>query len=303
MEYKKLPDLKGWAALRAVVEKGGVSAAAMALNIGQPAVTKRLRALDECYGLALTERVGSRLRLTEAGEKVYLLAVQTLDRQLSLRTEMQDLTAGKTHLHLECTFAIGEHFLPGFLLRFAELYPKYKTDSRLAYSRRIEFHLTSGIADLALMERAPDHPDLMIQKWKDDELWLVCGPEHPLFGESEISRKRLAGLSYVLREQKSALRQDMDEALELIGLGDLNVVLEVGSTNTLIDVLTPSPHVSFLPRFAVREEVKAGKMHHIEVEGFKITRKLWIARHCDNLNHPVADAFIAMIRDDVKPSS
>ena len=45
MEYKNLPDIRGWAALRAAVEKGGVSTAAKALNVGQPAVTKRLRAL------------------------------------------------------------------------------------------------------------------------------------------------------------------------------------------------------------------------------------------------------------------
>jgi len=297
MEYKNLPDLRGWAALKAVVEKGGVSAAALALNIGQPAVTKRLRALDDCYGVPLTERVGSRLRLTEAGEKVYMLAVQTLDRQLSLNSEMQDLASGKTHLHLEVTFAIGDHFLPEYLLRFAELHPEYKIDSRLAYSRRIELHLSSGIADLALLERAPDHPDLMIQKWKEDELWLVCGPKHPLFGQESIPVGRLADLSYVLREQKSSLRQDLDDALGRAGAGELNVVLEVGSTDTLVDVLLPSPHASFLPRFVVEERVAAGKLHRIQVEDLRIMRTLWIARHCDNLNHPVADAFIALIRE------
>jgi len=298
MEYKNLPDLRGWAALRAVVEKGGVSAAAHALNIGQPAVTKRLRALDTCYGVPLSERVGGRLRLTEAGEKVYVLAVQALDRQMALRSEMQDLAAGHTHLHLEVTFAIGDHFLPDYLLRFAELHPQYKVDSRLAYSRRIELHLTSGIADLALLERAPDHPDLMIQKWKEDELWLVCGPVHPLFGTESIPVGRLAELTYVLREQKSSLRQDLDDALGRAGAGELNVVLEVGATDTLVDVLLPSAHASFLPRFVVAEQLVAGNLHRIQVEGLRIMRTLWIARHCDNLNHPVADAFIALIRGE-----
>jgi DNA-binding transcriptional LysR family regulator len=297
MEYQNLPDLRGWAALRAVVDRGGVSAAAQALSIGQPAVTKRLRALDEAYGLPLTEKVGGRLRLTDAGEKVYLLAVQTLDRQMALRNEIQDIARGKTHLHLEVTFAIGDHFLPKFLLQFAERYPHYKVDSRLAYSRRIHTHLASGLCDLALLERAPDHPDLMIQKWMDDELWLVCGPNHPLFGEEMIPIAMLLDMTYVMRERASSPRRDLEEALGRIGIHDLNIVLEVGSTDTLVDVLMPSMHASFLPRFVVEQEVEAGTLHRIKVHGLRIMRTLWIARHRDTLNNPVADAFIGLIRD------
>jgi len=51
MEYRSLPDLRNLATLKAVVEQGGVAEAGRVLNIGQPAVTKRLRALDACYGL------------------------------------------------------------------------------------------------------------------------------------------------------------------------------------------------------------------------------------------------------------
>jgi len=55
MEYKNLPDLKGLATLKAVVELGGVEQAAHKLYVGQPAVTKRLRALDVCYGIPLMQ--------------------------------------------------------------------------------------------------------------------------------------------------------------------------------------------------------------------------------------------------------
>jgi len=296
MEYKRLPDIKGWAALRAVVERGSVSAAAQALNIGQPAVTKRLRTLEDCYGLSLTVRSGGRLRLTEAGEKVYLLAVQTLDRQLSLRHELRDMALGRTTLHLDVTIAIGEHFLPRFLVRFSEKFPKYRIDSRLVYSRQIQTNLASGLSDLALLERAPDHPDLLVQKWMEDELLLVCGPRHPLSDENRIPAAMLHDLSYVLREPGSSPRRDLDEALERFGFGELDVVLEVGSTDAIVDVLTPGSHVSFLPKFAVIEDIEAGRLHHIKVSGFRIMRTLWIAQHRDNIDHPVADALISVIR-------
>lgn len=297
MEYKNLPDIRGWAALRAVVEMGGVSAAAGALGVGQPAVTKRLRALEACYGLPLTERVGGRLHLTKAGEKVYLLAGQMLDRQFSLRHELEDLARGKTTLHLEVTLAIGEHFLPGFLLKFANRYPQYRVDSRLNYGRQIQTELANGIADLALLERAPDHPDLLVQKWMEDELLLICGPQHPLANEDMIAPAMLPDLSYVLREPGSSARLDLEEALERIGLRELDVAFEVGSTDALVNVLMPGTHVSFVQRFAVIDDVEAGRVHHIKVSGFRIMRTLWIARHRNNIDHPVADALISVIRE------
>ncbi|MBT3237504.1 MAG: LysR family transcriptional regulator [Rhodospirillaceae bacterium] len=298
MEYKNLPDIRGWAALRAVIERGSVSDAAHVLNIGQPAVTKRLRALEESYGESLTERVGGRMQLTKAGEKVYLLAVQTLDKQLALRRELLDLAKGRTTLHLDVTIAIGEHLLPHLLLSFSESHPDFRIDSRLVYGRQIQNDLASGLADLALMERPPDHPDLMVQKWMDDELLLVCGPRHPLANEDMIPIAMLPDLSYVLRERGSSPRVDLDEALTRIGLSELDVALEVGSTDTIIEVLMPGSHVSFLPRFAVIDDIKRDRLHHIKVDAFRIMRTLWIARHRDNIAHPVADAFIDIMRKD-----
>lgn len=296
MEYSNLPDLNGWATLRAVVEKGGVSAAAEALNVGQPAVTKRLRALETCYGVSLMERVSGRLRLTPAGEKVYLLAVQTLDRERALQDELLNLAHGRNSMRLEVTFSIGEHLLPDLLFQFAELYPGYKVDSRMAYSRNIQSHLATGLADLALMESAPDHPDVLVQKWADDELWLVCGASHPLVATDMLPVEQLTTLQYVLREKRSSSRESLDEALGSIGISDLNIALEVGSTDTIVEMLARGRHVSFLPRFAVEDKIGEGDLFHIKVTGFRILRTLWIARNRSNLDHPVAEAFIDMLR-------
>lgn len=293
MEYKNLPDIRGWAALKAVIEQGGVTAAARALGVGQPAITKRLRALEQCYGTNLLEKVSGRLKLTEAGEKVYLLAVQTLERQLALH---EQLAQGKNSLRLEVTFSIGEHLLPEILLQFAELYPHYTVQTRMAYSRKIQSHLANDVADLALMETAPDHPDILVQKWVDDELWLVCSTAHPHAGTQLLPLDQLTDLSFVLREKRSSARTVLDHALQGIGLEDLKIAMEVGSTDTIVEILSRGHHVSFLPKFAVINEVVKGDLYHIKVKGFRIMRTLWIARHRHNMDHQVADALIEILR-------
>ncbi len=297
MEYRDLPELGGWAALRAVVEKGGVNEAAKALHIGQPAVTKRLRALEESYGVALTERVGGRLRLTPAGERVYQLAVHTLDRQMILREELSALSQGKNSLQLEATSSIGEHLLPDLLLAFAEKHPEYKVSTRMRYSRQIQAHLAAGVVDLALLEIAPDHPDILVQKWMEDELWLVCGPKHPLAGSGMVAVEKLRDLSFVLRERNSASRETMETALRGIGVEKLKVAMEVGSGDAIMEILMRGRHVSFLPRFSVEDRVRRDRLVRLKVTGFRIQRTLWIARNRKAINHPVAEAFIKLLRD------
>ncbi|MDH5614719.1 MAG: LysR substrate-binding domain-containing protein, partial [Gammaproteobacteria bacterium] len=108
----------------------------------------------------------------------------------------------------------------------------------------------------------------------------------------------LSSLSYVLREPQSSIRYTMNEALERIGIVRLNIPLEVGSTETIIEILARGKHVSFLPRFVVEERVRQGSLLRIKVKGFRIMRTLWIARNRSNIDHPVVDAFIAMLREE-----
>lgn len=303
MEYRNLPDLKGLAALRAVVELGGVEQAGQCLHIGQPAVTKRLRALDECYGVQLMQRKGRKLELTTAGERVYAFARLALDHQTTLLEDLVSLRQGQNSLRLEVTFAIGEHLLPDLLLSFADSHPEYRIQSRMGYSRRIQTRLATGLIDLALIELAPEHPDILVQKWLDYELILVCASNHPLSETESIALSELKNLKYVLREPQSSIRAILDQKLKDAGIDALPISLEVGSTDTIVEMLGRGRHLSFLPRFAVEDALKQNLLHHIQVDPLKMKMTLWIARNRANINNPVAEAFIQSLRTQSSSSS
>jgi len=296
MEYRNLPDLKGLATLRAIVELGGVEQAGQYLHIGQPAVTKRLRALEECYGQPLMQREGRKLELTPAGDRVYAFARLTLDHQTTLLDDLQILNKGQNEIRLEVTFAIGEHLLPDILLNFADNFPEYRIQSRMGYSRRIQTRLATGLSDVALIEQAPEHPDILVQKWLEDELVLVCAPNHPLSKQPVIPIQQLRQQQFVLRESKSSMRKILDQELQDAGIEHLPNQLEVGSTDTIVEMLSRGRHMSFLPRFAVQDALKNNQLSHIKVDPLKIKVILWIARNRSSINNPVAEAFIQSLR-------
>jgi len=297
MEYINLPDYKSLAALKAVVELGSVSRAAIALYIGQPAVTKRLRSLDSCYGVPLMQHRGRKLELTTAGDKVYAYARLVLEHQASLLDDLASLRAGHNRLRLEVTFAIGEHILPDILLHFADSQPNLRIESRLGYSRRIHTRLATGLADIALLEQSPRHPNIRVEPWMEDELLLVCGPGHPMWGRQSIEMTELEALHYVLREASSSIRGTLDKTLQQHNLKLGHIDMEVGSTDTIIEILQRGKQVSFLPQFAVSSFLERNSLYHIKINQLSIKRILWIAYNLANLSPQTVDSFIGMLKE------
>ena len=126
---------------------------------------------------------------------------------------------------------------------------------------------------------------------------LVCSPKHALGTREILAVAEIPQLTYVLRERESSMRITLDRTLADIGIADLPIAMEVGSTDTIVEMLDRGRHLSFLPRFAVAGAIAAEELHHIRIEGLRIRRTLWIARTRANLDNPVAEAFIALIRD------
>ena len=108
----------------------------------------------------------------------------------------------------------------------------------------------------------------------------------------------LSELRYVLREASSSMRPILDKALADIGIAQIPVAMEVGSTDTIVEMLQRGRHVSFLPRFAVAEALSENNLFHIKIQGLRIQRTLWIARTRTNLNNPASEAFIQLLRED-----
>jgi len=103
-------------------------------------------------------------------------------------------------------------------------------------------------------------------------------------------------LHYVLRERKSSMRIILDKELKDIGIEQLPTFMEVGSTDTIMEMLERGNYVSFLPRFAVQEALDNKILFHIKIQGLRIKRTLWIARTRSNINNPVVEAFIELLR-------
>lgn len=149
-------DLNLLLTLRVFVEQGGVAEAAEALGRSQPAISARLRRLEEDLGVALFERVGRRLRLTPVGRSVdedARVVVGDLRRALDRLRAFHDRPVGTVRVGALPT--VGVHVVAPALGRLAERFPEVGV--RLSY-RLAEEHLPrlrSGEIDMVVSVGRP----------------------------------------------------------------------------------------------------------------------------------------------------
>ncbi len=105
----------------AVAEHGGFTAAARALGVSQPAVSRAVRELERSCGFELVERAPQGVRLTRAGESFLLNARDVIG---AMRSADEAVTAlgGLEHgrLHVGASTTIATYVLPPFIGRFLE---------------------------------------------------------------------------------------------------------------------------------------------------------------------------------------
>ncbi len=143
----ELSDLR---VFRAVVQEGGVTPAARRLNRVQSNVTTRIRQLEDKLGVALFERVGRRMQLTQAGDVLLSYA----DRMLALSDEAlgavrDNRPRGIFRLgSMESTAAVR---LPEPLADFSERYPEVTLELRTGNPTVLSEALLAGEIEAALI--------------------------------------------------------------------------------------------------------------------------------------------------------
>ena len=124
-------DIGALQAFLAVAESGSFSHAADRVFLTQPAVSKRIAALEHELGTRLFDRIGRRIHLTETG-RALLTRARTIIHELDDAKRSIANLAGRVsgELSMATSHHIGLHRLPPGLKAFHTTYPQVHLDLR-----------------------------------------------------------------------------------------------------------------------------------------------------------------------------
>jgi DNA-binding transcriptional LysR family regulator len=281
---------------RAVAEQLSFSAAAHELSISQPSVSYQVKELEAVLSVRLIDRLGKRVRLTEAGEVLYEYARRTLtllDEAAIVLEQMRGIERGT--LRVGASTTVGIYLIPLALGSFKKHHPKLAVALEIGPRESLQDRLKRGAIDLAVFSPPVADPDLASTSFMDDELVMVVPASHPLAGRRGLTLRDFADESFLIREPGSGTRLAVEIAARQAGVS-LRVGMELGSNGAIKHAVEAGLGVAVLSRHAVELERRGGGLVVVDIEGFPI-RRPWCIVHLRRRQLPAAvDNFIEYLR-------
>ena len=277
----------------AVAETGSFSVAAERLFLSQPAVSKRIAALESELDARLFDRIGRTVTLTEGG-------VALLPRAQKLLMELEDSIRAISSLSGEVRgtlrFAtshhIGLHRLPPTLKRFTQMYPQVRLDIRFMDSEAACVAVEHGELELGIVTLPPE-PSIKLTTeviW-EDPLGIVVSRNHPLAEQADVTLDQLARHVAVLPATNTYTRQIAELAFSRLGL-TLEIALSTNYLETIKMLVSVGIGWSLLPNTMLDKHISK-----LSVEELSLHRSLGIVYHRDRTLSNAARALISELRN------
>jgi DNA-binding transcriptional LysR family regulator len=268
-------DTQLLSAFIAVADGQSFTRAAEALHLSQPAVSKRITALEDQVGRRLFDRVGRSISLTDAGHTLLPYARKTLEHIEDGRRALSQLEGQVSgRLSIGTSHHIGLHRLPPVLGAFTRDYPEVDLDIHFMDSEVACDAVRAGTLELGIVT-LPTQPLTHLHTrciWPDP-LTVVCAPDHPLARSESLTFSTLAAHPAVLPDVATYTHRIITEALSAHGVAP-RVRLATNYLETLKMLVSIGLGWSVLPDAMIDDGLL-----RLQVPGLAMHRQLGVVWH------------------------
>ncbi len=237
----------------AVVQHGSITAAAEALYVSQPALSKTIIHLERELGHPLFDRIGRRIHLNPRGRAFYERVKDALDLIDNAQSELIDLEETITG-EVNLLVLAASSWMADLIVRFKRRYPAI----RIHMHQQTRYDLRhSEQYDFCISATPMNYASLAVLPLLTEEIVLVASARHPLAGRESIDLAEAAEYDFVAYSRGPSLRELMDSLCYMAGFTP-RIVLEGDSVETLLASIGAEIGVSLLPLRTFRNPADTG---------------------------------------------
>ena len=247
-----------------VMQTGSVSRAAEKLFVTQPAISKRLRVLEEEFGITLFTPIGRGIQPTPAAQdllpraKRWLLDYEEIKHALS---HAQDQIAGL--LRIGTSHHIGLHHLPTSLKSFVQAHPEVELEVHFVDSEQAHQAVLAGELELAFLTLPPTFdPRLAYREIWNDPLVFVVAPFHALASRSNLTLEDLTHYPAILPAANTYTSQITLDAFQNAGLS-LKTSMSTNPLDSIKMLVSIGLGWSVLPKTLVDADLTVLDIDHV----------------------------------------
>ena len=275
-----------------LVESQSFSKAARLNSITQSAVSQQLRAMEKHFSVLIVDRSQKQFRLTREGQKLYDSAKEILHRYDKLVTDLQEMKGViGGHIQISTIYSIGLHELPPYIKSFLKQYPKVNVRVEYRRSNLVYEDILHNSVDLGLVAFPNKMRQLEVIPFRDDELVLICHPDHELAKFDEVDVELLKSCKVIGFDQDIPTRKATDQIFRDNEL-DIEPVMEFDNIETVKRSVEIDAGVAIVPLATVAQEIQQGTIKKVKLLGGDFTRPLAIIHRKGRILTPAMKKFI-----------
>jgi DNA-binding transcriptional LysR family regulator len=262
-----------------IAQLGGVTRAAGRLHRSQPAITRRIRALELQLGAPLLERSKSGTALTEAGRAFLPYAEAVLS---ALKDGTEAVTALHNRVRGSVSVAIvgtlAATTLPARLKQFSQANPEVRLELRTANSDEVSDLVRRAEVNLGLRYHAGPEPELTSVKIAEERMVVACPPEHPCAGRRLRDLRPLAGdrwVAFPTRGGRESLVHPLLRRLTQAGF-DMPEIVQIDSLTAQKGLVEAGFGIALLPESSIQEELRLGTLRVIDSPLLRVSQPVCV---------------------------
>jgi len=281
-----------------VITLKGFTQAAAANSITQSAVSQRLKVLEKKLGFILIERRGNELFLTKAGEVAYQGARRILADLRELEDQLKEISGQVSgSVKVATIYSVGLYELNPSVKRFLKNHPDIDVQIEYSQANKIYQDVVNGSVDLGIVAYPANKPQIRSIPILQDELVLICSPDHPLSISESVSLKKLASQSFVTFQQDTPTRKALDDILKKNGVAVI-IKAEFENIELIKRAVEIGLGISIVPSMTVKSEVQAGFLRAISFAEGPFTRPIAVLYRRGRSLPPAVSKFIAVLTEE-----
>jgi len=290
-------ELRQLQTFREVTRTLSFTRTATTLNYAQSSVSAQIQALEEELGVALFDRLGRRIVLTVAGQRLLHYA----DKILVLVEEAQVAVPGESEpmgvLTIGAPETLCTYRLPAVVEAYRQRYPKvdiiFRPDSN---SADWDGMLGEGLVDAVITLCEPYQTrTVTVEQLGCEPIIVAAHAGHRLVTMASIPPEEFRRETLIHTEAGCRYRVAFEQMLRAATVTPANV-LEFHSVEAIKQCALTGMGIAVLPQVVIQHELAAGRLVALNVEGMTFNMLTQLVWHKDKWISPALAAFLAMTR-------
>ncbi len=248
-------EIRHLKAFLAVARLSSFSKAADRLHYAQSSVSAQIRALEDELGVQLFDRLGRRILLTQAGERLVPYAERIIDLADETRAEIGGGTEPEGSLTIRVPESLGVYRLAPVIYEFSSLFPGIRLNLMNCAHETLQRELRNGAIDLAfLLAESFQGADLAIEALGAECLVLVASPSNCLARKNLVRTRDLGKETLFLSKVDCSYRRLFEGILREEGV-PLEATRTFHSVAFLKRCVMAGSGITILPEVTVSDEI------------------------------------------------